>query len=109
MHDHRFEALDDLIGTTLGEDWGDEFDSPYDALDDRFDAGLSADSLRSLVHDIDRLHEESRTASDRVRAFQVYAFRDRPEEFDAWLGAVRRRAVEALAGDCSNPLTAPPG
>lgn len=102
----RYYELDQFLGCYLGQDWGDEFDGPYEAAE--FAMGeLSDESLNGLVSDIDILFATVRDPGQRRRTVHSgYAF-GATDDFDAWLRAVRERAAEAVAGIHSHPLTDP--
>jgi hypothetical protein len=104
-----FYLLDQMVGCQLGEDWMNEFNNPYEAAE-----ALISDShveyLAALVEEIDSLFACPETTVRRNdRLSTQYSFRGHDEEFDAWLRAVRVRAIQAVAGLPTEPLVDPTG
>ena len=104
----RLYGLEDLCGTWLHEDWTMESASPYEAAE-HFIVDVTPNDLELLVADIDALFllpsEAARYAAIPKEGLEG----DTKGWVDAWLTAVRRRAMQALAGDHSEPLVDPDG
>jgi len=92
---------------SLDQDWRIEFADPYEALEDWFQAdGVHPQNLQSLIADVDQLFAEDPDAQARLAHFPHTGLR--VEMFDAFLRAIRARAVRGLAGD-AEPMRAPDG
>ncbi|MCU1599514.1 MAG: hypothetical protein JWO22_223 [Frankiales bacterium] len=98
-------ALDQAIRTSLNQDWNVDFPDPYQALDDWFRrAGERPQNLQPLIDDIDLLFEETVNAETRFERWPQTGLR--PDQLDDLLHAMRKRAVDGLAGN-AEPMRAP--
>jgi hypothetical protein len=106
MTEHRYPWLRQAV-LNLGEDTLVDFDDEYQATED-WVAGWSDARYRELVSEIDLLMASTSDALTRMKQFRYqYGFDvDHPEDFDLWLGLLRQRAAEALAG-IHNPMVDP--
>ena len=104
----RLFGLEDLCGTWLHEDWMMESASAYEAAE-RFIVDVTRDDLQLLVRDIDSLFLLPTEAARYAAIPQEGLDGDTEGWVDAWLLAVRRRALQALSGDHSEPLVDPDG
>lgn len=101
-----FPLLEQAV-LNIGQDTLIDFHDEYEATE-AWVAGWADDRYRELVSEIDRLLATTPDAITRMTMFVYhYGFHvDHPEDFDVWLGRLRQRAVEALAG-IVNPMVDP--
>ncbi len=107
MQPHKYFYIDQAV-LHLGQDWADDYDGVYEATEDWIQ-GLGERPLRQLIAEIDVIRDVEPSLATRQAMFHtVYAFHVGDGSFDTWLQALHQRAIEALAGIHSNPLTDPP-
>jgi hypothetical protein len=95
----------DQAMASLDQDWRIEFPDEYAALEDWFQAdGWSQPVLKALIRDIDQLFAEEPDAEARLAHFPYTGLSTRTS--DAFLQAIRKRAVDQLAGN-AEPMRAP--
>jgi hypothetical protein len=97
--------LDQAMGVALSQDWTYDFDDAYAAMEAWFQRnGGHPDVLNGLVRDVDLLFAETSDVASRLARFPQIGWR--LETFDAFLQAIRKRAVDGIAGD-PEPMRAP--
>ena len=90
--------LDQAIGIALNQDWTYDFSNPYEAVEAWFRRdGRWPENLELVIADIDRLFATTPDAEARLAPWVGTGLR--VDEIDAFLGAMRKRAVDGLAGD----------
>ena len=105
MHIERFY---DLVTAYMHQDRESEFESAYAAMEDLL-RRETHDNTMVMVQAIDELMTLP-TEADRLAVLPKEGLVGSPPGWvDAWLLAVRRRALQALSGDHSEPLVDPDG
>lgn len=105
MHTESFRSL---VSAYLHQDWETEFASAYEAMEELVSRGARAEVVLT-VEAIDELMALPSEA-DRLALLPSEGLLGSPQGWvDAWLTAVRRRALQALSGDHSEPLVSPDG
>lgn len=103
-----FYELDQLMSCQLGEDWTHDYDNEYEAAE-AWIILCNDDDCTALIRDIDLLFA---LTDNRRSRLQVFSSGELPDEisdlYDAFLRAIRVRAVQALAGIHSEPMVEPP-
>ena len=102
------EDFRQMAGAYLHQDWQSEFESVYAAMEDLLSTG-APDQLNLAVVAVGELLALPSEDERRARLPQEGLFGSPPGWVDAWLVAVRRRALQALDGDHSEPLVDPDG
>ena len=99
------DALDQAIQSTLHQDWLCDFTNPYDALESWFTMSSdSRENLEELIVSIDRCFAGTADAQARLALWPDSGLK--VEEIDDLLLAMRKRAVDGLAGN-PQPMRAP--
>ncbi len=102
------ESFRNLVSAYLHQDWESEFASAYEAMEELVSRG-ARDEVVLIVEAIDELMALPSEA-ERLSLLPKEGLVGSPQGWvDAWLTAVRRRALQALSGDHSEPLVDPDG
>lgn len=95
-----------FLAVQFHEDWTHEHDDAWAAAED-FVVTWPAEEIVKVASSIDYLYSHFATAAGRFAAIPAARYVCSSADYDAWLLAVRARMGRAVAGDNSEPLTAP--